>query len=303
VAILGGDARELEVIRGYLEAGCAVRTYGVIPSDAYGHLAAESPEAAVAGAQVIVTPMPGPGPDDTLYAPHAPAPIRVRRDLLAAAERGAHYFGCWATATMHAAGAPLGIRFHHLVDDDELMVLHAISTAEGAIALTIQHTPHTIHNADALVIGYGRIGSLLARDLRGLGARVTVAVRRPAVAVRAFADGYATCACTPAALRAAIADVDLTYTTAPEWLLDRAVLGQARPGALVMDLASPPGGMDHDAARALGLNVVWARAQAGSAPRHAGQAQFRVMARILDAEWGGAPSPPAPSPRRGRGGE
>jgi hypothetical protein len=57
-----------------------------------------------------------------------------------------------------------------------------------------------------------------------------------------------------------------------------------------MDLASPPGGMDHDGARALGLNVVWARAQAGSAPRHAGHAQFRVMARILDAEWGDEPA-------------
>jgi dipicolinate synthase subunit A len=104
--------------------------------------------------------------------------------------------------------------------------------------------------------------------------------------VRAFADGYAVCQCTPEALATALAHIDLTYTTAQEWLLTRAVLGQARPGALVMDLASPPGGMDHDGARALGLNVVWARAQAGSAPRHAGHAQFRVMARILDAEWG-----------------
>ena len=301
MAILGGDARELEVIRGYLEAGCAVRTYGVIPSDAYGHLAAESPEAAVAGAQVIVTPMPGPGPDDTLYAPHAPAPIRVRRDLLAAAERGAHYFGCWATATMHAAGAPLGIRFHHLVDDDELMVLHAISTAEGAIALTIQHTPHTIHNADALVIGYGRIGSLLARDLRGLGARVTVAVRRPAVAVRAFADGYATCACTPAALRAAIADVDLTYTTAPEWLLDRG----ARPGAarragdgprLAAGRHGPRRGAGAGAERGLGAGAGRQRAaprRPGAVPGHGADPGRGVGRRSL------TPGPLSPPWERG----
>jgi dipicolinate synthase subunit A len=289
VAILGGDAREIEVIRGYLEACCRVRTYGVIGGTPYDQLAVGSARNAVDGAQILVTPMPGPGPDDTLYAPHAPAPIAVTRELLAAAQPGAFYFGCWATATMHAAGEPLGIRFRHLVDDDELMVLHAISTAEGAIALTIQRTAHTIHNADALVIGYGRIGSLLARDLRGLGARVTIAARRRAVAVRAFADGYAVCQCTPEVLAAVIGRVDLTYTTAQEWLLTHAVLSQARPGALVMDLASPPGGMDHDAAHALGLNVVWARAQAGSAPRHAGHAQFRVMARILDAEWDAGP--------------
>ena len=148
VAILGGDAREVEVIRGYLEAGCSVRTYGVIPGTPFDHLAVGSARDAVDGAQIVVTPMPGPGLDDTLYAPHAPAPIAVTRDLLAAARPGAFYFGCWATATMHAAGEPLGIRFRHLVVDDELMVLHAIATAEGAIALTIQHTAHTIHNAE-----------------------------------------------------------------------------------------------------------------------------------------------------------
>ena len=60
VAILGGDAREVEVIQGYLAAGCSVRTYGVIPYPAHDHLAVGSARDAVDGAQIVVTPMPGP---------------------------------------------------------------------------------------------------------------------------------------------------------------------------------------------------------------------------------------------------
>jgi len=173
-----------------------------------------------------------------------------------------------------------------LGDDDYMQVLHAIPTAEGAIAITVKETDHTIHNADALVIGYGRIAVLLSRNLRGMGGRVTVAARRPEVRVRAFADGNAETGTSEAELIAAVKQADLVYTTAPSWLLTRNVLSHVKKGTLVMDLASPPGGMDHEAGKELGLKVVWARAQAGTAPRHSANAQFQVQKRYLDAEYG-----------------
>jgi len=287
VAVLGGEIRELEVIRNYLAAGCKVRTYGIIPNDQYGALEAGSVLEAVRGADVIVAPVPGVGPNDTLYGPHSPTPIQITGEVFAAAKRGAFYFAGRATKTMKAAGAEYGVRFLDLGDDDHLQVLHAIPTAEGAIAITVKETDHTIHNADALVVGYGRIATLLARDLRGLGARrVTVAARRPEVRVRAFADGNAETGTSAAELIAAVKDADLIYTTVPAPLLDREVLSHVRKGVLVMDLASPPGGMDHEAGRELGLKVVWARAQAGTAPRHSGHAQFLCQARVLDEEFG-----------------
>ena len=51
---------------------------------------------------------------------------------------------------------------------------------------------------------------------------------------------------------------DVILNTAPVLLLDREVLQTVREDALVIDLASRPGGVDFAAAEALGKQVVWA---------------------------------------------
>ena len=48
-------------------------------------------------------------------------------------------------------------------------------TAEGAIQLAMEELPITLHGARVLVIGYGRLGRVLADRLAGLKARVSVA--------------------------------------------------------------------------------------------------------------------------------
>ena len=53
-------------------------------------------------------------------------------------------------------------------------------------------------------------------------------------------------------------------------VITRQMIERIRSNALIMDLCSPPGSVDFDAAKALGRRVVWARAQAGTAPRTAG---------------------------------
>ena len=45
-------------------------------------------------------------------------------------------------------------------------------------------------------------------------------------------------------------------------------LSALREGAWVMDLASEPGGVDHSAAQALGVPVVWARGLPGKVAPH-----------------------------------
>ena len=42
-------------------------------------------------------------------------------------------------------------------------------TAEGAIQLAMEELPITLHGARVLVIGYGRLGRVLADRLAGLG--------------------------------------------------------------------------------------------------------------------------------------
>ncbi|MBW4081995.1 dipicolinate synthase subunit DpsA [Paenibacillus sp. S150] len=284
-AVFGGDKRELEIARCLLELGVTVRTFGVVADPRYEALRAASPLEAVKDAAILIAPVPGIAAGDKLYAPAAAGEIVVTADWFAAAKPEAAFFSGMATPTIREMARPYGTQFYNLKDDDYLQVMHAIPTAEGAISATVRETDHTIHRSPALIVGYGRIASLLAAGLRGMGARVTVAVRRPEIRVRAYADGFEVCGTTPEELKEAAGQALLLYNTAPAMLIDQEVLQAVRPDALVMDLASPPGGIDHEAGRALGLHVVWARGQAGLAPIHSGNAQFLSIKSALDESW------------------
>ena len=130
-------------------------------------------------------------------------------------------------------------------------------TAEGAIQVAMKHRLRTIRGSDVLVIGYGGIGRPLAALLKGLGCcRVEVAVRREEQIWVLRGEGYYPFLSKDIEDRAE--NYDLIFNTAPELLLTRPVLEQLRPGVLVVDLASKPGGVDWQAAKELELKAVHA---------------------------------------------
>lgn len=62
---------------------------------------------------------------------------------------------------------------------DSYALLNAVPTAEGAIKIAIENTPFTLWKSKILVIGYGRVGKILADRLKNLGCDVTVTARKP----------------------------------------------------------------------------------------------------------------------------
>lgn len=86
-------------------------------------------------------------------------------------------------------GGKLGLQGEYLLsraariidyfEDEELIAGNAEITAEGSLSIALQNLPVTLSNTNVLVIGWGRIGQLLARKLQALGANVTAAARRP----------------------------------------------------------------------------------------------------------------------------
>lgn len=61
---------------------------------------------------------------------------------------------------------------------DSYALLNAVPTAEGAIKIAIENTPTTIWKSKILIIGYGRVGKILANRFKALGAFVTVSARK-----------------------------------------------------------------------------------------------------------------------------
>ena len=73
-----------------------------------------------------------------------------------------------------------------------------------------------------------------------------------------------------AGITAEITQFDLVFNTVPAPVLGAEALRKLQPTALVVDLASKPGGVDFAAARELGRRVEWALSlPAKTAPRAA----------------------------------
>lgn len=152
---------------------------------------------------------------------------------------------------------------------EELAVRNGIPTAEGAIRIAMEGLPITIHGCRTLVIGFGRLGKALAPRLLALGADLWVAARSHAQRAEAESMGVNTGGLER--LSDWLCSYDLVINTVPACILGGEELSALKEGALVIDLASRPGGVDFAAAERLGVNVIWALALPGKeAPVTAG---------------------------------
>ncbi len=151
----------------------------------------------------------------------------------------------------------------------ELECLNAVPTAEGCLQLLLRLRQYTVWESEFLVLGYGRIGAAVAQRLLALGGRVTVAARRAEQLAYARCAG---CGTIPLARVEQILPRQTTLiNTIPAPILPRSRLALLPPGALVLDLASLPGGTDFTAAHELGLQAEHALALPGKcAPKTAG---------------------------------
>lgn len=281
IAVVGGDAREQEIARQAVAAGAAVRCYGFPWPDAgiSGAALAASPEAAMQDADCALFPIPGIASDGSLFAPAAARPIVPDAALLRRLAPGAVIILGAADARLRAAAADACVALSEYEDDTELMLLRAPAIVEGVLALAIGNTSVTVHSADACVVGFGTIGSLLARALVALGARVHVFARNPVQRAAAYAA-----ACTPhelAALPDVAPDLQMLFSTVPAPVVDGPVLARLPPGSLVVDVAAPPGGVDLAAAAVLGHTALWARGMGQRAPVTVGRSQWSGIIRRL----------------------
>lgn len=152
---------------------------------------------------------------------------------------------------------------------EEFAVHNAVPTAEGAIETAMREYPGTINGSRCLVVGYGRIGKILSRMLKGIGATVTVSARKKSDIAWIEAMGYTS------KLTQNICEkeqYDIIFNTVPALIFNRRLLSKMRSKPLIIDLASMPGGVDFDAAKKFGINTIHALSLPGKvAPKSAGE--------------------------------
>lgn len=144
---------------------------------------------------------------------------------------------------------------------EELAVLNTISTAEGTIEIAIANTNKIIHGSNVLILGFGRIGKVLARKMAGLSARVTCAARKDEDL--AWIKAYGHMATNINFLGENLSNYDIIINTVPHLILTKEKMQYVKNECLLIDLASNPGGIDKKEAKDRNLKLIWALALPG----------------------------------------
>jgi len=167
---------------------------------------------------------------------------------------------------------------HRVVDflkDEIYLAENAYITAECALDVALPYLPVTVRSCPVLVIGWGRIGKCLAQLLKAMGAKVTVAARKPADRAILQALGYKVL--DTAFLGVHSRPFRLVYNTVPQTVVSREQSICIGENCILIDLASKPG-IDHE-------DVIVARGLPGiHFPESAGKLMAQTFLRYFKKE-------------------
>ncbi len=231
VLIIGGDKRLIAAKHRLNKENFYVDTLGLFPDD----------NGDIAKSDVVILPVPTTKDGKTVYCPLTDRKIYlndvknlVDKQLILCCNYdfdGKNY-----------------VDYNQL---DSFALLNAVPTAEGAIALAINETPYTLWKNKVLVIGFGRVGKILADRLKNIGADVTISARKPRDFALANALGFKYI--NTEKLCDMYLDFDIIFNTVDYEVLSKSALENC-PADLIIDLSSK-GGFNLNYAKALGIKA------------------------------------------------
>ena len=169
-----------------------------------------------------------------------------------------------------------GVVIFDYMNRNDITIYNSIATAEGIIAEAICHSPKNIHGSKCVVLGYGVCGKTIVQYLKGMGAHVTVCVRRNEVKAQAklvadqvvFMEGMIT----------HLQDSDFIFNTIPEMILNASVLESLSKRTMIFDIASGVGGIDYDKAKEIGIKSYLCKGLPG---KYAPESSARMLADVI----------------------
>jgi dipicolinate synthase subunit A len=289
VVLVGGDARQLEVIRKLTELDASVVLVGFdnLQNQFSGISKARLGTDLMKTIDAMILPAVATDDAGVVESIFSTEEIVIRDEHIAAMPKHAKVFAGMAKPYLRQLCAKYSIRLIELFDRDDVAIYNSIPTAEGALMMAIQNTDITIHGSECMVLGFGRTGMTMANALKGLGARVKVGVRRQEHYARAWEMGF-----TPfytADLIQHVHNVDLLFNTIPSMIVTAQVIANLPHRAVIIDLASKPGGTDFRFAEKRGIKALLAPGLPGIvAPKTAGRIIANTVCQLLmeDANTG-----------------
>ena len=262
-AIVGGDLRIIKLAKMLAKEEKEIYTYGLETAEELKNvnniIKSKELELAVQNAKIIIGPTPFSINGKEINTPFSKEKLEIskffqkikNKTLIAGSIQQPNY----------ELAKQNQIEIIDLMQREELAVLNAISTAEGAIEIAMNNTQQIIQGSEILILGFGRIGKILAKKLQGLSAKVTCAARKNVDFAWMEAYGYQVTNINN--LNANLAQYDIIINTVPKLILTQEKIQYIKKESLLIDLASKPGGIDIKEAEKKGIKAIWALALPG----------------------------------------
>lgn len=279
--VIGGDVRQIYAAEQLIKMGYQVKIAGFDnqnePKSNTQNLGVFE---VIDSSNYIIFPVPVSRDTLNINAPFSVSPIPINGYLLSKLENKV-VFGGIISPLLQGVNNPKFILKDYYARED-FMVLNAVPTAEGAIKIILSETNKTIFGSKCLVIGYGRIGKVIARLLKNLGASVTVSLRNSRDFSWAKLENFEI-------INVSENDKNLNFdfvlNTVPAMVLNYENLKFLNRDALIVDVASAPGGVNKPDAEKLGIRVISALGLPGKHfPKSAGEIITETVLKILKEE-------------------
>ena len=224
IAIIGGDYRIIILSQMLKKDGFNIKTYGLEKSN---HIQEnekfDNIEECVSGSEIIVSGIPFSKDGKLVYMPFSDKKLEIEEFFLKINGKtliaGNINKDILNNVGVGVLDDPQKNYIYDLMQNEPLTIANAISTAEGAIQIAMEETKTTIHNSNILILGFGRIGKVLAKDLQGLGAKVTCEARKDSDLTWIEAYGYKSLDIKE--LDKYIDKFDIIFNTIPYMILDK----------------------------------------------------------------------------------
>ncbi|WP_404459017.1 dipicolinate synthase subunit DpsA [Oceanobacillus kapialis] len=278
ILLVGGDARYLEVIERLVRNGAQLYLAGFSEIDIKQTEVSKIDDMleCVETMDAIVLPVAGIDQDGKVEAPYSDKEVKITESLIKKTPNHCVIYTGTASSLLKNMVEAADRKLVTLFSRDDLAIYNSIPTAEGALKLAIENTKETVHGANVLVLGFGRVGMTVARLFSKVGANVTVAVRKKSAHARSFEFGIKSIEVDD--LASHTKEADIFINTIPGMVLTKENIVKMKPSALIIDLASKPGGTDFEFAKKQGILTLHALGLPGkTAPKTAG----KIIATIL----------------------
>lgn len=280
ILILGGDLRQFTVASEFKKDGFDVSVYGfnkntpLIPFYIYQNL-----KDALKDNDIIISGIPVSRDNIYLNAPYSEDNIKISEIAEYLDSSKILFGGIISKDFKNELNKKDVLNFDYGIRE-ELNIENVIPTVEGALSIAINETPFTLHGANILVTGFGRIGKILSKTLSSLGANVTVSARK--TEDLSWIDCFSYKKIKTKNIYESINKYDIIFNTIPYMVIDEECLKRVKKNAVIIDLASNPGGIDFKYAKLLDLKVIRALSLPGKvAPETAGKIIKNTINNIL----------------------